>query len=586
MRVLSVIDIVFYRSLLAKIFCTAGVEYDFVTPEEADPSCWLSGPVPDAVLIQDSYMSLTSGDLAARIREVGASLGRAIPLLCLLPYDADTSLTPSMGIPDGSDLYPVNRQNLADVLRSLRESQATAQPAARMREILFVDAGKTLIHVVRAALDPARFVVVSARNADAALAMCRERDFELVLTSVQLPGRSGLELCRRLKEENTGRYLPVIILSSSNDPLDVETAFNCGADDYLVKAFTPGMLADKMSQHLDVAERKRHNKILVVDDNKLIREMLRHSFIKSGLQVLTAANGQEALDIAGAHRPDVVVTDIEMPVLDGYGLCEGLREHPDLRHILVVAMSGRNRQSDLKRCERLGVSRFFRKPFDVEKMQLVVEQLLNESYRHLKNEHEHLLASMSALITALEARDGYTKGHTARVSRMAMSLGRFMGLEDQTLRDLDIAAKLHDIGKIGVRDAVLLKPGKLTAEEYAKIQEHAVIGAEILRPLTSLASVIPLILLHHERWDGRGYPTAIMGEDIPLGARIIAIADAFDAMTSDRPYRRGMDAATALGIIGEEAGCQFCPQCARAFLQMMEADSAETCQAGETGTRP
>lgn len=584
MRVLSVIDIVFYRALLAKIYCTAGVEYDFASPEEIDTASWLTGPTPDAVLIQDSYMSLSSGLLAGRIRETAAALGRTIPILCLLPCDADTSLTPPMGIPDGSDLYPVNRLNLAAVLRTLRDAQSAAQSPPRKREILFVDAGRTLLHVVRAALDPIRFEVVPAHDADEALAMCREHAFELVLTSVQLPGRSGLELCRSLKEENTGHYLPVIILSSSNDPLDVETAFNCGADDYLVKAFTPGMLADKMSQHLDVAERKRHNKILVVDDNKLIREMLRHSFIKSGLQVLTAVNGREALDIARAHRPDVVVTDIEMPVMDGYGLCEGLREQPELRHILVVIMSGRNRQSDLKRCERLGVSRFFRKPFDVEKMQLVVEQLLTESYRHLKNEHEHLLASMSALITALEARDGYTKGHTARVSRMSMSLGRFMGLDDQSLRDLEIAAKLHDIGKIGVRDAVLLKPGKLTAEEYAKIQEHAVIGAEILRPLTSLAASIPLILLHHERWDGRGYPTAILGEEIPLGARIIAIADAFDAMTSDRPYRRGMDATTAVRIIGEEAGSQFCPQCARAFLQMMEADAPETSQPRETGT--
>lgn len=569
MRVLNIIDIVFYRTFLAKIYFTVGVQYDFITPEDGDIEAMLATASPDAVLIQDSYASLSSATLTARVREIADRLGRPIPILCLLPIDATGPPVPPAHLPAGPDLHPVNRLTLTTELRALREAALAPLANRRQREILFVDAGRTLFHVVRAALAPAGFQVVAARNADMALTMCRKRHFELVLTSVQLPGLSGLDLCRRLKEENTGRYLPVIILSSSDDPLDMETAFSCGADDYLVKSFTPGMLAEKMSQHLDVAERKRHNKILVVDDNKLIRELLRHSFIKAGLCVLTAENGREALDLARDQHPDVVVTDIEMPELDGYGLCERLRKEPDLRHLLVVIMSGRNRLSDVKRCEQLGVSRFFCKPFDVEKMQLVVEQLLTESYRQSKKEHEHVLASMTALITALEARDKYTKGHTARVSRMAMALGRFMGLDGQTLRDLEIAARLHDIGKIGVRDAVLLKPGRLTAEEYAKIQEHAIIGAEILRPITSLASAIPLILLHHERWDGQGYPTAIMGEDIPLGARVIAIADAYDAMTTDRPYRDGMGMARALEIIEEEAGRQFCPVCARAFLRMM-----------------
>jgi putative two-component system response regulator len=569
MRVLNVIDIVFYRAFLAKIYFTVGVDYDFVTPEDDDIGQSLSASPPDVVLIQDSYMSLSSAVLATRVREIADRLGRSIPILCLLPIDATDPPTCPPDLPQGPDLHPVNRLTLASVLRALREAALAPATRQRQREILFVDAGRTLLHVVRAALSPEGFRVVAARDADMALVMCRDHAFELVLTSVQLPGRSGLELCRRLKEENTGRYLPVVILSSSDDPLAMETAFNCGADDYLVKSFTPGMLAEKMSQHLDVAERKRHNKILVVDDSKLIRELLRHSFIKAGLCVLTAENGRQALEVARGQHPDVVVTDIEMPEMDGYALCESLREEPELRHSLVVIMSGRNKRSDIKRCEQLGVSRFFCKPFDVEKMQLVVEQLLAESYRQSKKEHEHLLASMTALITALEARDEYTKGHTARVSRMAMSLGRFMGLDEQTLRDLEIAARLHDIGKIGVRDAVLLKPGKLTAEEYAKIQEHAVIGAEILRPITSLSSAIPLILLHHERWDGRGYPTAIVGEDIPLGARIIAIADAYDAMTTDRPYRTGMGMARALDIIEEEAGRQFCPVCAQAFLRML-----------------
>jgi len=143
-----------------------------------------------------------------------------------------------------------------------------------------------------------------------------------------------------------------------------------------------------------------------------------------------------------------------------------------------------------------------------------------------------------------------------------------MGLSIFELDKLEIAANLHDIGKIGVRDDILLKPGKLSDEEYAKIQEHAVIGAEILRPLNSLNDVVPLILFHHERWDGNGYPSMIKGTDIPLGARIIAIADTFDAITSDRPYRKALTEPKAIEIIKQNIGSQFCPKCAGAFIEL------------------
>ena len=581
MLVYNIIDIPFYRAFLTKIYFTQGVDYQFVVPGDAGISFAFDGTAPDAVLIQDSYMNLDSAALIGRIRELADGLGRTIPILYLCSFEEDGAECLAPAVASGMEIHAVNRLNLQAVLHDIRDRQRPPAAASKVREILFVDAGRTLLHVVRAALSAAGFGVVAAHDAGQALELCRRRSFELVLTSVQLPGMSGLELCRQLKEGNAGTYLPVVVLSSSDSPLDMETAFNYGADDYLLKSFTPEMLAAKVSEHLDVLERLRHNKILVVDDSKLLRELLRNSFIKSGNCVFTAANGRQALEIALAERPDVVVTDIEMPEMDGYTLCEKLRDQPELRNTLVVIMSARGRPGDIRRGERLGVSRYFVKPFDVEKMQLVVEQLLAESYRQVKKEHEHVLASMSALITALEARDEYTKGHTARVSRMTMRLGRFMGLGEETLRDLEIAANLHDIGKIGVRDAVLLKPGRLTSEEYAKIQEHAVIGAEILRPIASLASVLPLILLHHERWDGHGYPTAIVGEAIPLGARIIAIADAFDAMTTDRPYRRGMPLEKALGIIREEAGQQFCPICAEAFLRMWEDETTGDAVARE-----
>ncbi len=589
MKILSVIDILLYRTFLSKLFLSMGLDYQFVEPKHALMGEKMSEFVPDAVLLQDSYHDRSQEMVIGHVRGLAARQGIA-PVLLVLRTSPDER-APAL---DGEELVMVNRQNLREIVEGLRErhvlASGGAQPAGseekRSGNILFVDSGRTLFHVVKSSLAANGYRVRQARDAVEALALCAAQNFELVLTSVQLPGMDGLELCRRIKETHAGRYLPVIILSSSDDPLDVDTAFNSGADDYLFKSFTPRMLADKIADHLDAVHRKRQNKILVVDDSTLIREMLRHSFIKSGLNVLVAEDGHQALHIARAERPDVMVTEVDLPGLNGYGLCEALRGIPELRNTFVVMMSARDRACDIKRGERLGVSRYFVKPFDVEKMLLVVEQLLAESYRHYKKEYEHVLWSMKSLVTALEARDGYTKGHTARVSAMALRLGRFMDLGEDALRDLEIAANLHDIGKIGVRDAVLLKPGPLTDEEYAKIQEHAVIGAEILRPIASLRNVVPLIMYHHERWDGEGYPACLKGEDIPLGARIIAVADAYDAMTSDRPYRDGMNPEQALDIIAQEMGKQFCPTCARAFLELRrgemgeDADGKEAAEAG------
>lgn len=577
MKILNVIDILLYRTFLSKFYLPRGFDYRFVEPDREGVIEAMTAFAPDVVVFQDEYHQRPQAEVAAYVRDQAARQGisPAVLVLRTSPWESGESSP-------GGEAIHVRRENLGDVLESLDEAGRSrsgddGREKNRQGQILFVDPGKTLFHVVRAALSPGGYELRHALDAAEALELCAAGAFELVLTSVQLPGMDGLELCRRLKESSGGGYMPVIILSSSDDPLDVDTAFNSGADDYLLKSFTPRMLAGKISDHLDAVHRKRQNKILVVDDSKLIRELLRHSFIKSGLNVLVAENGRQALDLAMAERPDVVVTDVDMPVMNGYALCEALRETPDLRNVFVVMMSARDRTCDIKRGERLGVSRYFVKPFDVEKMLLVVEQLLAESYRHYKREYEHVLWSMKSLVTALEARDEYTKGHTARVSAMSLRLGRYMGLADEALRDLEIAANLHDIGKIGVRDAVLLKAGSLTDEEYAKIQEHAVIGAEILRPIASLSAVVPLIMYHHERWDGAGYPTCLRGEDIPLGARIIAVADAYDAMTSDRPCRRGMAPQKALDIIVREMGQQFCPVCARAFLDMKRSDV-------ETGT--
>ncbi len=560
MNVLCITEISLYRAYLTKYFLSRDIQYRFICPDLDTLRTTLEKTDVDALLIQAQYSDFNYRTFLDRINDVISGLD--LPIITLHTEPGPT--------PHEDDVIHVDRSSAITVLDDFKRrfDEQVVNPGPKKRQILFADSSRTLFKIVKSVLGNG-FDVHYAADGLSAYRIFQENKINLILTGVHLPKMNGLELCRKIKEEAAGNYHPVIVLSSNDDPMAIDTAFNYGADDYLVKSFSPEMLASKVSEHLDAADRKRSHKVLVVDDSKLSRELIRNALLKVGLTVLTAKNGQEGLEIAEAETPDIIITDLEMPILNGYELCENIRNHAELEHSFILMMSSRNSPCDMKRAERLDVRRYFVKPFDVEKLQLVVEQLLAEGDRQYKLEYGYALESMKSLVAALEARDRYTQGHSARVCELSMRLAQFIGLDTKALADLEIAANLHDIGKIGVRDAVLLKPDKLSEEEYATIQRHAVIGAEILKPIRSLQAIIPLIMLHHERWDGKGYPTFLSGEDIPLGARIIAIADSFDAMTSDRPYRKGMPISKALSIIEKGAGSQFCPYSAAKFIELM-----------------
>ncbi|WP_051261828.1 response regulator [Desulfovibrio inopinatus] len=563
MNILCITDISLYRAYLTKYFLSRDIQYRFLPLDIKNIVSVLANNEFNILLLQAQYLDFSYKEVINQLQDAGTSLN--IPIVTL--HAQSTSLS---RLPENNEVIHVDRKSLVKALDDFKQrfEEQTTRSFPEKRRVLFADTSRTLHNVVKSALGHG-FEVLYASDGMSAYQLFQENKINLILTGVHLPKMSGLELCRKIKEEAAGNYHPVIVLSSNDDPMAVDTAFNYGADDYLVKSFSPEMLADKVSEHLDAVERKRSHKVLVVDDSKLSRELIRNALLKVGLNVLTANDGQQGLAVALTEVPDIIITDIEMPVQNGYELCENIRSHPELEHSFILMMSSRNNPSDMKRAERLDVRRYFVKPFDVEKLQLVVEQLLAEGDRQYKLEYGYALESMKSLVAALEARDRYTQGHSARVCELSMRLARHVGLDNKALADLEIAANLHDIGKIGVRDAVLLKPDKLSDDEYALIQRHAIIGAEILKPIRSLKAIIPLIMLHHERWDGKGYPTFLSGEDIPLGARIIAIADAFDAMTSDRPYRKGMPISKALEIIEKEAGRQFCPFLGSKFIELI-----------------
>ncbi|MBF0480216.1 MAG: response regulator [Desulfovibrionaceae bacterium] len=589
MKVLCILDIDIYRNFLEKYFLSRDIEGVFVTPERSRIHEAIASLAPNLVLMQDSYCEGEASALYAGLRESLDALNVRARIMLLCPAADGTCAKQFEDLMAVTDMVLVTRENiesvfeifLAERVRGKITRRDVPRPVDR-KTILFAETSKTMHRLLTTAFNPARYLVLHAFNGEEALREHRAKSPDIVLTGIQLPRLSGLELCKRIKQENTERYIPVVAFSSSDNPLDIETAFNCGVDDYILKSSAMDQVEAKVNEHLGALERRRRSKILCLDDSKVIRELLRHSFIKNGLHVILAQNGREALEIALRERPEVIVADLGAPGLSGYELFEAIRVRAELENVFLILMCAKEpAAADRKRAERLGVSRFFVKPFEVQRLILAVEQLLSESYRQFKREYDHVLSSMKALVVALEARDRYTSGHTLRVSRMALLIGARLGLSENELHDLEIAASLHDIGKIGVRDVILLKAGKLTEEEYATIKEHALIGAEILRPIKSLKKIIPLIMHHHERWDGAGYPSGIGGEEIPLGSRIIAVADAFDAMTSDRPYRKGMPEHKALGVIGAGAGKQFCPVCAGALLESPARD--REAAAGVTG---
>ena len=309
-------------------------------------------------------------------------------------------------------------------------------------------------------------------------------------------------------------------------------------------------------------------KILVVDDNVTNAELLEAYLFAAGYEVITAFDGQSGLDLAFAEAPDLLLLDIMMPGLDGYQVCTRLKESEETRLIPIVMITALTDLDDKIKGLEAGADDFLSKPFNKHELMARVRSLLR-----IKSLHDDLDSSENIILTlalALEAKDPYTKGHSERVAALATDLARETGMSERQTDRVHKSGILHDIGKIGVRGNVLLKSGSLEPEEYEDIITHPAVGATICQPLKSLADIIPMIKHHHERFDGKGKPDGLSGEYIPLGARIISVADTYDAMTSTRSYRNAMSKTVALDVFQEEINNgQWDPELIALFVNMM-----------------
>lgn len=439
--------------------------------------------------------------------------------------------------------------------------------------ILVVDDSSSALHALTRILAPLKAELVTARDGIEGKEAAQQRGFDLIVTDVFMPRMDGLALCRWLKGNPSTSRIPVIILSSLESDDDIERGFDVGADAYVPKSQAAGDLLASVGRVLDRSVSTKDRVLLVVDDSKSIRNHVGHDLGEEGFQVITAPNGKEALRMIESVKPDLVLTDLMMPHMGGRELCRAIKRNEQWKDIPVVVMSSMSDTSNMKRMLQEGAAAFMVKPFNVNNLIQVIDRILSEQFRvmmverdRLQAERELTLASITSLIRALEARDKYTMGHSESVTRIAMAIAERLGFTQEELTRLHIAGNLHDLGKIGVRDNVLLKPGRLTEEEYEHIKTHTTVVAEILDPLPGLEDILVAASSHHERWDGSGYPKGLVGEDIPLLGRILAVADVYDAMTADRVYRKGMDREKVRGIIVEGRDKQFDPQCVDAFL--------------------
>ncbi len=314
-------------------------------------------------------------------------------------------------------------------------------------------------------------------------------------------------------------------------------------------------------------------KILVIDDDAVVREVISEMLALGGFEVVTASTATEALELFVDEEIELVVSDIVMPDMSGLELLDVMRLHrPSLPIVLVT---GANTRDNLSEALTRGADGLVAKPFSQPELQEAVEKALDRAGKSERDLRDRLLTPTltSALANAIEAREEGMRGHCERLTVLAMRLGLAVGLAEEEIETIRLGALLHDIGKIGIPDRILLKPASLTPEEMELMRTHTIIGDNLLEPIELLAAVRPIVRSHHERWDGLGYPDGIVGEDIPLGARIMAVADAVEAMSARRVYREPLSEPQIVRELEQGRGTQWDAALVNLVLRLIETDA-------------
>ena len=428
--------------------------------------------------------------------------------------------------------------------------------------------------------------VTCAKSGMEGIDILKSNDIDLVLLDLYMPEMNGMDVLAKIREDASISSVKVVILTSSGMKTDVTEAIRLGALDFIKKPFFPTEFLDRIKKVLNIAKK---DNILVVDDDKMNLAIV-HKMLGIRYDVTCVSSGMDAISYLNNNVPDMILLDLHMPEMNGLEVLEKIREQDNLSDIPVVFLTADNDRKTEIDIFKAGAMDFIQKPFIAEVVIQRISRIL-ELYHYQKSLQQevdrktaelresnrkvtNVLSQMiMALGSAIDAKDAYTNGHSERVARYSGELARRMGKSTQEINDIYYIGLLHDIGKIGIPDYIINKAGKLTEEEYELIKNHPNIGADILSSITEMPGISFGAHWHHERFDGKGYPDGLAGEDIPEVARIICVADAYDTMTSKRVYRDILPQKVARDEILKGRGSQFDPVIADYMLEMIDEDT-------------
>ena len=428
--------------------------------------------------------------------------------------------------------------------------------------------------------------VTCAKSGMEGIDILKSNDIDLVLLDLYMPEMNGMDVLAKIREDASISAVKVVILTSSGMKTDVTEAIQLGALDFIKKPFFPTEFLDRIKKVLNIAKK---DNILVVDDDKMNLAIV-HKMLGIRYDVTCVSSGMDAISYLNNNVPDMILLDLHMPEMSGLEVLEKIREQDKLSDIPVVFLTADNDRKTEIDIFKAGAMDFIQKPFIAEVVIQRISRIL-ELYHYQKSLQQevdrktaelresnrkvtNVLSQMiMALGSAIDAKDAYTNGHSERVARYSGELARRMGKSTQEINDIYYIGLLHDIGKIGIPDYIINKAGKLTEEEYELIKNHPNIGADILSSITEMPGIYFGAHWHHERFDGKGYPDGLAGEDIPEVARIICVADAYDTMTSKRVYRDILPQKVARDEILKGRGTQFDPVIADYMLEMIDEDT-------------
>jgi putative two-component system response regulator len=315
--------------------------------------------------------------------------------------------------------------------------------------------------------------------------------------------------------------------------------------------------------------KSRSPKILVIDDKLETLLLLKELLSSRGYVVVSSTEPHEARQLVPSEKPDLVLLDVLMPGISGYDLCREIKSDPKTRLIPVVLITGLSDRDDRVRGIEAGADDFLSKPLYPEELFARVKSLLK--LKEFTDELENAEAVLVALALGIEARDPYTGNHCERLARYSVDLGRYIGLEDESIVALKRGGYLHDLGKVSIPDGILNKQTQLTATEWAIMKQHPIIGEGICRPLRSFRNVLPVIRHHHEHWNGTGYPDGLSGCNIPLLARVLQVVDVYDALRTARPYKPALTHEEAeRTMLLESASGLWDPELVPEFFAMLK----------------